>query len=72
MIYSYAVDAVMLYLKLCFLQLSNWFFLALCVMSEVSVVGKLVDQTRIESNTVVVHRNDQERTLEMLYHIGDH
>lgn len=41
-------------------------------MSEVSVVGKLVDQTRIESNTVVVHRNDQERTLEMLYHIGDH
>lgn len=41
-------------------------------MSEVSIVDKLVDQTGIESNTIVAQKSDQERALEMLYSIEDH
>lgn len=48
------------------------FFLALCVMSQVSIVGKLVDHTRIKSNTIVEQKSGQERTLEMLYPTEDH
>lgn len=48
------------------------FFLALCVMSEVSTVDKSLDQIRIESSTIVAQKSDQESTLEMLYPVGDH
>lgn len=55
-----------------FCKFQTALFLALGVMSEVSTVDKLVDQTGIESNTIVAQKSDQERALEMLYPIEDH